>query len=216
MKICVKAIFILLILLSSISFGQEKRYRLIIRSDPTGAKVFLNDKYRKDTPCGFSAGENFKVKISIQKEGYQVWSKTYVVKDDIIINQHLIKTSNLMNSSEQGQYPLKLYSKPPDADVYINGEFSGKTPCTVSVTAGEELEVVVNKKNYQEWAQTFSINEQTRKTIKLIKISKSKNKTWMYAGAAIAGGGLIAYLATKSSNSNGSGNNWPQPPGRPN
>jgi len=212
-KLSGKAVCFLLIFLCSVSYGQEKRYRVIIKSDVPGAKVFLNDKRRAETPCGFSAGENFKLKISLQKDGYKTWSNIYTVKSDILINQQLIPQSSESNYSTE--FLLTINSEPADAYVYINEELKGLTPFSASITSWSKLNISVRKENYKDWNETILMSDEVSKILRL-KSSKSKNKPWYIAGAAVVGGGVVAYFATQKNNDTNGSTNWPQPPARPN
>ena len=214
MKLWIKAVCVLMILACTVSYGQETRYRVIIKSVVPGAKVYLNDKHRAETPCGFSAGENFKIKISLQKDGYKTWSNIYTVKNDILINQELIPESSELNYSKE--YFLSLASEPDNAYVYINDELKGQTPFNASIPSWSKLNITVRNENYQDWNETILMSEQFSERIRLKSTSKSKKKPWYIAGAAIVGGGVVAYFATQKDNGGSGSTNWPQPPARPN
>jgi hypothetical protein len=208
------SLFIFLIFLCAVSYAQGKRYRIIIKTDPDSAKVYLNGKFRKNTPCGFSAGENFALKIAIQKQGYKTWSNTYVVQNDIILNQQLILET--LGANYTTEYSLRLDSEPSDADVYINGALKGKTPYEASVPVGSLLNVQIGKEGFENWSETITVNEPVEKMVTLKTISKSKNKPWYIFSVALVGGGLITYVALQKDSGGSSTNTWPQPPARPN
>jgi len=204
-----------MIFVSAIAYGQgRKKYKVVINSNPPDAEVYANGKYLKNTPCGYNIPENFKLKITIQKDGYEIWTKNYVVQSDLIINPKLISLSSGLNSSNS--YPLKIDSTPTGADVYINGKFQGTTPYSELVAAGSRLHVVIVKENYKKWDQTIIIDEDIHKTIKLEKATKFKKRYWFIPGVAIVGSGLIYYFTTQNDDGpNDSNQNWPLPPVRP-
>jgi hypothetical protein len=212
MKLITKTVCILLIFMSAVSFGQEKRYRVIIKSVSPGAKVYINNKFRANTPCGFSAKENFKIKITLQKEGYKTWSNIYTVKNDILINQKLLPTTSKSGYSKA--FPLLLDSEPRNAEVYINGELKGSTPFNALIPVWSSVNVTLKKEDFQDWNETILIKNQVSKTVSLK--TKSKNTPWLIAGAAIITGGVLTYFATQQDNGSSSSTNWPQPPTRPN
>jgi len=65
-------------------------------------------------------------------------------------------------------------SEPAGAEVFVNGELIGKTPCNLDYrcNSGEEYAVEIRKEGFESVAQTFKADE----------VDQGARKTWMTAG----------------------------------
>ena len=65
-------------------------------------------------------------------------------------------------------------SEPAGANVYVNGELIGQTPCDLSYrcTSGKDYEIVIEKEGFESVSHTFKADE----------VDQRSRKTWMTAG----------------------------------
>jgi hypothetical protein len=59
---------------------------------------------------------------------------------------------------------LVITSDPSGAEVYVDGEFSGNTPCKLTVDAGKHT-IKVAKKDYKEWTRELTVRERSEMTV---------------------------------------------------
>lgn len=120
---------------------------LTIESTPSGAEVYINGTYEGETPLEVTLlpGE-YEIKVS--KEGYE--ERTSVVHllpgDSVVLNFNLSSTSGTVT----------IVSEPSGADVYINGDYRGKTPLEVNLPPGT-YEIRISKEEYQEKVLSVTI-----------------------------------------------------------
>ncbi len=118
---------------------------LLVESTPSGADIFLNDgQTRFKTPHTFEELKPGPVTVGLHLERYQFWQK---------------KTS--LEAGEVGKISgalslnlglLEIVSVPSGADVFVNENFSGKTPLTLKDLQPDTLYRVVLKLNgYEDW-----------------------------------------------------------------
>ena len=112
---------------------------LKICSDPSGAEVYINEKYRSITPLDLLLNEG-TYKLKIKKEGY----KPYLEK--ITIRKGDSEPINIILEPETPpQFGiLSIGSNPADAVAYLNGEYKGQTPLRLRLNAGN-YEVKITK-----------------------------------------------------------------------
>jgi hypothetical protein len=65
-------------------------------------------------------------------------------------------------------------SEPAGAQVYVNGELIGTTPCELSYrsNSGDAYEIMIQKEGFEPVSQTFQADE----------VDQGARKTWMTAG----------------------------------
>lgn len=132
---------------------EAPRYaEIIVRSEPPGATIFLNEKNTSlVTPATVSHLEpNAYSNIGLYLEGFDYWSKDYKTEPDGRIEI----SANLMASWGQ----LEIISTPEVTDVYINGGFAGTTPLKLKKLRPDEImDIVVKKPGFIEWNERVMI-----------------------------------------------------------
>jgi PEGA domain len=65
-------------------------------------------------------------------------------------------------------------SEPAGAQVYVNGELIGTTPCELNYrcNSGDDYEILIQKEGFEPVSQTFKADE----------VNQGARKTWMTAG----------------------------------
>jgi len=59
-------------------------------------------------------------------------------------------------ASQQGTAEISVTSTPPGADIYIDGNFVGSTPSSMSATVGEHA-ISIKKRGYKTWERTLKV-----------------------------------------------------------
>ncbi len=120
---------------------------LNIRSNPPSAGVYIDGEYVGDTPISVSVlpGEH---RVEVTKPGYSDY-----VKD---VNISPLTSETLNASLEPVEGVLRVNSEPSGAEVYINGEHSGKTPLSIELSPGR-YNVTLKKEGYREYTTRVEV-----------------------------------------------------------
>jgi hypothetical protein len=124
-------------------------------SNPTGAKVYINNNLRGQTPLTLGSVPNGNYQVVIQFSGYSDWSQNITVNN----NAQTVNATLTAISATNGS--IVLESDPSDAAVYLNTEFKGKTPITINISRGT-YRVVIQKTGYQDWSNRISVTAGAR------------------------------------------------------
>ncbi len=113
--------------------GDKDNYRAILMAlkSSTNAPLAVGEKDREFVPT------------SIQPA---------IVKDS---EQAEVKTAGL-KEKESGS--VSITSTPERAEVYVDGEFSGNTPCKLTLDAGKHA-IKITAKGYKDWARDISVGQ---------------------------------------------------------
>jgi hypothetical protein len=131
-----------------------------LTSTPSGAKIYLDDKYQGITPQTLSNLEPGTYQLRLTKSGYQDWQQEVTVSPDKTIE---IFVNLTLLSPALGT--IKLTSTPSGASVFLDDSFKGVSPIIISnVPVGKHI-IKVTKSGYQDWQQ--EINVSSDKTIEI-------------------------------------------------
>lgn len=122
-----------------------------ITSEPTGAKIFINDKDSgKKTPAVIEALQAGEYTVGLFLDQYKYAEKTVSLGAG---NQEQILIPMI---SEFGG--IKVLSDPPGAEVSINGESAGQTPFEKETWgSGTILKISIAMEGYKTWEQEVKI-----------------------------------------------------------
>jgi ribosomal protein S5 len=123
-------------------------------SNPTGAKVYINNNLRGQTPLTLGSVLNGDYHVVIQYTGYSDWSQNITVNNNVQTVNATLTAISATNGS------IVLESDPSNADVYLNTVFKGKTPITINISRGT-YRVVIQKTGYQDWSNRISVTAGT-------------------------------------------------------
>lgn len=202
----------------------EKRYlgRLVeevtIQSTPTKATVWIDGVMEGVTPLtkNLALGPH---KVRISMENYEVWEEEVsIVKGKNQVNPKLHPAPV---SKQKVKATIK--SKPLGATVYIDGIMEGTTPLTQKLTLGLH-NVQISLENYNDWEKEVTIGKgKNQINPKLTPVpnpepemkpqpmpepivekeKKGGHKTiYLIGGAALVGGGALAYLLLNKESGN--------------
>jgi len=124
-------------------------------SNPTGAKVYINNNLRGQTPLTLGSVPNGNYQVVIQYTGYSDWAQNITVNYNV---QTVIATLTAISATNGS---IVLESDPSNADVYLNTEFKGKPPITINISRGT-YRLVIQKTGYQDWSNRISVTAGAR------------------------------------------------------
>jgi len=105
------------------------RATLEVRSDPSGAQVYLDGRYLGLTPLVSSVAPG-RHQVEVRKEGYE----PYKVSVRLNPGERVRVYARLVPAVTTGR--LEVRSEPSGAQVYINGAYRGKTPLVLTLDPG--------------------------------------------------------------------------------
>ncbi|MDD4127533.1 MAG: PEGA domain-containing protein [Methanomicrobium sp.] len=132
---------------------------IYVTSSPSNAMVYIDGSYVGNTPqqtSGFTVGNH---NVEVVKSGYQNWaSSAYVTAGGTASVYATLVTTNTYGT-------ISIKSSPSGASVYLDGNYQGQTPTTVSgVTKGAHT-IELNKAGYNEWVGQVTIYSGQTSTI---------------------------------------------------
>ncbi|ACM23910.1 PEGA domain-containing protein [Thermotoga neapolitana] len=125
---------------------------LIVDSDPPGMTVYVDGSYRGKTPITMTVDEGTHY-VTVYFENYTFYKEVYVGE-----NQTVRVIARLPFAK------LSLSSSPSGADVYINGDYRGKTPLTLNLSPGN-YSVTFRKEGYREETRYITLGEGESRSI---------------------------------------------------
>jgi hypothetical protein len=135
-----------------------------IKSEPAGATVFLNGKMVRNvvTPLTIEDLPAGAYTIRAEKE-------KFARSVDAALRASEFRRIELVLEKKKGR--LCVTTEPPQADVYLGGEFKGKTPLTLDAVDVGEYTLQVKKEGFLEYAKAVEISDvgETRLEAGLVK-----------------------------------------------
>jgi 5-hydroxyisourate hydrolase-like protein (transthyretin family) len=131
---------------------------LQVRSNPSGAKVFVDDNYVGTTPFTgkFITGSHT---LKLIRTGYIKETKVINLEKEISLSLNItLKTSTF----------VKISSNPPGAKLFLNGKLKGKTPLKIKIFTGYN-NIKLTKKNYEDINAEVSVVPDTNYSFNLKK-----------------------------------------------
>ena len=121
------------------------RIGLWIKTEPTNANLFIDDKFSGITPTIIDTVTGAKVSVKLTKEGYRDKIVDIQLKESGVAQMgdvelpfvnEMVHISTTLELLPPGQ--LEIASEPPNAEVYIDEELKGKTPLKLeNIAAGK-------------------------------------------------------------------------------
>jgi len=139
---------------------------IYVSSSPGGATVTLDGSLAGQTPVSGSlrlnavAAGNHAVTLSLA--GYQQYSQTVSVSPNTVSEVSAVLQSQAAPSGKGG---LSVSSTPPGANVFLDNNFIGITPLTLSgIAAGSHL-VTIRFDGYQDYSVSTAVNAGATSTV---------------------------------------------------
>ncbi len=113
-----------------------------VRSDPTGAAVFVDGMFRGRTPIEVNSLAPGAHALRIQKAGFEA----FFARVEVSGGGSVREVSARLEPVRVGE--LSVATEPPGAELFVDGEFRGRTPAVIgSVRAGPHV-LRVEKTNF--------------------------------------------------------------------
>jgi hypothetical protein len=142
-----------------------KNYDISFSSNPSGAKIYINNQYKGTTPKSLTLEEgNYTVRLSMN--GYEDYTETINLDRNI--------SRNITLTPIQQNYNLSVSSNPSGASIYLNNSYYGQTPMTISLIEGNyNLQLQMN--GYDNYTETINLNRNISRNITLTPIQQNYN-----------------------------------------
>jgi len=127
---------------------QSEYGSLYISTNPTGARVHINDIYQGLSPLTVSSLRAGSYRVEAEHDGYQKAESNVYVTAGTIQNVYL---------TLQSPGSVSVTSNPTDAFVSLNGQIVGRTPYVITGLSTETVEISVTKNGYYNWKQSVNV-----------------------------------------------------------
>ena len=121
-------------------------------SEPTIAKVYLNDNYQGETPLTLDKLNPGNYNIKLTKEGYQDYTQQIKV---ITFTTNVLSFTLTVVPPKYGQ--LSIDSTPSVCQVYLNDQPKGATPLTLDNLTPATYQLKMTQEGYQDWQQEVQV-----------------------------------------------------------
>ena len=121
---------------------------LILRSEPSGATVYLNGKLLGPTPVRVGKLPPGAYALRMEKEGYAPFVQTVEFHSTIVLQK-------IFPRQESGSLTVDV--KPCQAEVLLDGELLGYTPLHLNRVPAGLHELLIRKTNYSSYVQQISV-----------------------------------------------------------
>ncbi|MCP4411796.1 MAG: PEGA domain-containing protein, partial [Gammaproteobacteria bacterium] len=128
---------------------QKDTGSVIIKSEPSNAKVLIGGNEMGNTPVTISDLKPGMHTVEIMMEGYESWSESLEViadKETVIAAKLQIKTG-----------AVHINSKPPNAKTIIDGKVVGNTPITISDLKPGTYNAEIMIDGYVNWKESVDV-----------------------------------------------------------
>ena len=130
---------------------------LEIKSNPSGAKILVNNEFKGVTPLDLTLKEG-TYNIKITKDDYEDYATSITIKDGGT------KTINAELEETIKTGTLTINSEPSVANIYVNGKYRGITPLTLTLEPGTYT-IKISKDGYKTYTKTVIIDAKEVKSI---------------------------------------------------
>ena len=130
--------------------GKPEGYGQIrITSIPEGASIYIDDEYKGKTPLTLTEIFVGPHKLRLDSSGYEDG------EEYILVSSLQLKEVNIDLVAKTGDASVRVWTKPKEAEVFLDGVYIGKGSLTLKkVTPGEHV-FKVTKEGYNDWQKTL-------------------------------------------------------------
>lgn len=135
-------------------YAQQLKYgSLTINSNPSGAKVFLDNQYKGDTPLNLQDVPVGQYSIKLVLSGYEEWNSSVAVLPILTVKI----TADLVPLAKPAVGSIAVNSNPQGARVYLDNAYKGTTPVNLrDIPVGKHVIKLVLP-DYQEWNSEVTV-----------------------------------------------------------
>ncbi len=147
--------------------------QLRISSSPSGADVFLSDRYAGRTPLSMDQVRTGEYVMRIEQPGYQVWSRTIRINPNRTTTMH----ADLERIRQYGSIAIRCNED--NARIYLDGQYKGLTEKNRNVLLEQITEgfhdVRITLSGYSDWSRRIEVNpnQRVQLTVNLEKIART-------------------------------------------
>jgi hypothetical protein len=162
-------------------------------SSPSGAAVLLNGNYRGVSPLTISQVRTGSYSVEFDLSGYEPCARSTTVEAGLQSSVYC----QLKPISSPGS--LYIISSPSNAMIYLDGEYRGRTPITLSGISPGNHNIELDLSGYYDWKSWVSVPAGGIKTVSAtmmpipagntgwIHVTSSPAKATVYLDGAVAG-----------------------------
>lgn len=154
--------FVTLILLFYLTTGipcnaQQLRYgSLRVESDPSGAKVFLDNDYKGETPLNLKEISVGQYSLKLILSGYEEYNSTIAILPILTVK---LSVDLVPEPQAQDAYgSIAVNSNPQEARVYLDNAYKGQTPVNLRELPVGRHTVKLLLPGYQEWSREITVS----------------------------------------------------------
>jgi hypothetical protein len=134
--------------------------RLRVSSSPSGADVYLNNRYAGKTPLSMEQVRVGEYLLRVEIPGYQVWSRDIRITADRTATIH----ADLERIQQYGSIAIR--ANQDNARIYLDGQYKGLTERNRNVILEQVTEgshdIRVTLSGYQDWTQRVQVRPNQR------------------------------------------------------
>jgi len=123
-----------------------------VNSNPQGARVYLDNAYKGNTPLNIRDVATGRHKIRIMLSGYEEWTSDITVSSSRVARV----TADLKPQAEYGS--ISINSEPQGADIYLNDKYEGLTPLNLQDIPAGNYMVKITLPGYKEWVDDVTVS----------------------------------------------------------
>ena len=123
--------------------GCGRAPEIALESDPAGASVWIDGELRGPTPQSLTLPEGAAVRVLFVLPGYRDWETTLSA---VSPPPERRVVARLVSTAARS---LRCTSRPPGAEVLVDGEVRGTTPLTIEGIESEACEVVFRAEGWE-------------------------------------------------------------------
>ncbi len=144
----------------TVKLVKQKRYgKLVIKSTPIGAKIFLNDRFYGKTPLNLELAVG-QYLLHVKKKGHKPHKEKFNVR------HHKVQRITVKLGKRKRYGKLEIDSTPSGAKLFIDGTFFQRTPALLSLEAGKH-NIRMEKKGFNTSRDQIVIRNKERLRLNL-------------------------------------------------
>ncbi len=160
--------------------------RLLVRSTPTGARVFVDGRESGRTPAALRDLARGSHRVRVTEDGYVTAERRVVITRSRPAQSITVALTTARGPGARGTQAvapapatpgtvgplagvLRVESRPPGASVYLDGKLVGTTPVSLPVVPAGEHAIRLERDGYRRWSSSVRIvaSEQNKVTASL-------------------------------------------------